>query len=470
MKGLRRVRDASDVPGGCDAAGSGSQALLSRRTFLRLAGLTVAGTALSACNLPEPKPPTRSVEKVQLVYQDWRTDWFPPMAQEMLDQFHETHPNIQVFYTLDPPNETYDDEMLRDFQAGTAADVFSGCCYQFPIWAQKGYALDLRPYVEADLERDVIQDWDQAQYRSFFTRDGKQYGLPKYHGALALYYNRDLFEQNGLPYPDDTWSQDDYLAAMQQLAYHSGHDKAEELWGSMMDISWDRIQVHVNGWGGHFVDPEDPRRSLMGESPALAAMEWIRARMWDDRVMPTSLDMQNVSMRQAFVNGRVAMIEDGSWSLKAILEGADFRVGLAPFPAGPVRRATLATTDGFGIYAHTKHPDAAWELLKFLISKDYGRAMAKAHFLQPARVSLLEDWAGYIRAGFPEKAEELDIAAFADGHLKGYSVIAEIFPNMIDAQRLAYAAWERIFTLGQAPVDIMREVSRQIEDAQRGAN
>jgi hypothetical protein len=79
---------------------------------------------------------------------------------------------------------------------------------------------------------------------------------------------------------------------------------------------------------------------------------------------------------------------------------------------------------------------------------------------------LLEDWVGYIRAEYPEKTADLDIAAFADGHLKGYSVTAEIFRNMEDAKRLAYAAWEQIFTLGQAPVEIMKSVSTQIQQAQ----
>ena len=94
--------------------------------------------------------------------------------------------------------------------------------------------------------------------------------------------------------------------------------------------------------------------------------------------------------------------------------------------------------------------------------------MAKAQFLQPARASLVEDWIGYIRAEFPEKAKDMDIAAFADGHLKGYSVVAETFPNMADATRLANAAWQEILTLGQAPVEKMKAVSRQIEEAQRG--
>ena len=322
------------------------------------------------------------------------------------------------------------------------------------------------PFVEADLDQATIDDWDPAQYRSFFTPDGRQYGLPKYHGALALYYNKDLFDEYEVDYPNDNWDHDDYLSAMQRLTHDRDGDGRTDLWGSMIDISWDRVQMHVNGWGGRYVDPNDSTRCLMAEPEAMAAMEWIRARMRDDRVMATFLDVQNVGTRDAFIDGLVAMVEDGSWALKDILSRADFRVGVAPFPAGPARRVTLATTDGYGIYAGTKHPDAAWELLKFLISKDYGRAMARANFLQPARASLVDEWAQFIRDEFPEKATGVDIEAFADGHIKGYSVTAEIFPNMVDAKRIAYEAWDETFTLGQTPVERMHTTCAQIQQAQ----
>jgi multiple sugar transport system substrate-binding protein len=256
---------------------------------------------------------------------------------------------------------------------------------------------------------------------------------------------------------------------MKRLTLDRDDDGETDLWGSMLDVSWDRIQVHVNGWGGHFVDPDDPTLSQMCEPESMAAMEWIRARMWDDRVMATSRDAQILSTRQAFVNGRVAMVEDGSWALKDILTGADFRVGVAPFPAGPARRVTLATTDGFGIYAGTRHPGAAWELLKFLTSREYGRAMARANYLQPARASLVDEWVEFIRGEFPGKITDWDILAFADGHVKGYSVTTEIFAQMAAAKRLAYAAWDQIFTLGQAPVAQMADTCQQIQAAQREA-
>jgi multiple sugar transport system substrate-binding protein len=440
-----------------------------RREFLRAAGLTAAGAALAACNAPAAAPTIRAGSQVQLVYRDWRTDWFPPMAQQMLDEFNATHPSIRVFYNLDPENADFEEKCLTAFQAGTAPDVFQGCCSFFPVWAQKGYALDLRPYVQADLDQATIQDWDPVQYRSYFTKDGKQYGLPKYHGAQALLYNKDLFDQYHVDYPNENWNYDDYLSAMKRLTQDRDRDGKTDLWGSMFDIGWERIQVHVNAWGGHFVDPNDPTVSQMADPPALQAMEWIRARMWDDRVMATPMNAQNLGASDAFISGRVAMVEDGSWSLKAILAGANFRLGVAPLPAGPARRVTLATTDGFGIYAGTKYPTAAWELMKFLISKEYGRAMARTHFLQPARASLVDEWIQFIRAEYPEKAKDVNLAAFAEGQRKGYSVIAETFANQAAAEQSASAAWERIFALGQAPVEQMKLVSQEIVQAQHGS-
>ena len=439
----------------------------SRRAFLRLSAGAAAGALVAAC---QPGPVTRTITGaraaetvVELVYQDWRTDWFPPMAQEMLARFHERHPTIRVFYLPDPEN--LETKMLADMQAGTAPDVFQGCCAHYPIWAQKGGMLDLRPYVSRDLSQQTIQDWDPAQYRYYFTPDGQQYGLPKYHGAMALYYNKDMFDACDEPYPTREWTYDDYAAAMGRLC-DSAPERYRPVWGSLTEISWDRLQVHVNAWGGHFVDPADARRCLMAEPPALDAIEWLRALMWDDHVMATPMDVSHMGTSRAFVAQRVAMVEDGSWALKDILSGADFAVGVAPLPKGPARRATLATTDGFSIYSRCKHPDAAWELMQFLIGEEYGRAMARAHFLQPARYSLVTDWVACIRDEFPAQAVGMDIAAFADGHREGYSVTTEFFADMSAAKPIADAAWDQILSLGQAPVERMIQACQQIAAAQ----
>lgn len=353
-------------------------------------------------------------------------------------------------------------------QAGTAPDVFQGCCAHFPAWAQKGYVLDLAPYVSAGLDAATIGDWDPAQYRAFFTRDGKQYGLPKYHGALALYYNKDLFENIKIDFPTEDWTHTDYLAAMKRLTRDGDGDGKADLWGSMVDISWDRLQMYANDWGGHFVDPVDGVTCRMADPTTLLGLEWLRARMWDDRIMATLQDTQRLGTSESFISGRLTMVEDGSWALKSILSGANFRVGVAPRPRGPARRSTLATTDGFGVYAGTRHPEAAWELVKFLISPAYGRAIASANLLQPARASLVPDWMGYVRSQFPGPARNVDLEAFAHGQANGYSITAEVFgSNMAAARQIAQGAWARIFTLGQASVDVLKDACREIQAAQQ---
>ena len=438
---------------------------ISRRAFLRVAGMAAAGAALSACAPTSVGRGPHGSDTSELVYQDWRTDWFSGMAQQMLEKFSAAHPNIHVFFTQDP--EDFDVKMTADFVEGTAPDVLQGCCDFLPAWGQKGYLLDLRPYVAADLDRATIEDWDVAQYKAFFTQRGAQFALPKYHGALALFYNKDLFDEAGVDYPDGSWNHDDYLRAMKRLT--KDRSGARYQWGSMIDISWERLQVHVNDWGGHFVDPQNPKRSLMSQPEAMQALGWIRDRIWGDHVMAGPLDVQNLETRQAFVEQRIAMVEDGSWALKDILEGAKFRVGVAPMPAGPVRRTTLATTDGFAIYAGTKYPEAAWELLKFLTGPDYAEAMARVQLLQPARASLIDTWTSLVQQEYPEQTKEMDLGAFAAGHLQGYSVTAEVFADQASAGRLAKAAWEQIYTLGRTPVSAMREVSDQIEQAQAAA-
>jgi multiple sugar transport system substrate-binding protein len=404
-------------------------------------------------------------EIIQLVYQDWRTDWFPGMAQEMLDQFHALHPNIRVFYTPDP--EDVPGEMPAIFEAGTAPDIVNGCCDFFPAWAQAGYLLDLRPFVERDIAPELIAEWDSAQYESFFTAGGVQYALPKYHGALVVYYNKDMFDRHGVAYPTDDWTYDDYLEAMTALTLGDGETDVQ-VWGSTFDPIYDRVQIHVNSFGGHYANPDDPTDCVLDEPEAVAALEWLRVRMWDDRVMATTLALNRLETRQAFWDGRVAMVEDGSWALKDILANADFRVGFAPFPAGPARHATLSTTDGFAISATTEHPEEAWELLKFLISQEYSLAMAEANFLQPSRLTLVEEWADFVRAEFPEESRELDLAAFADGQLEGYSVTAEVFANMQGVRTATDAAFEDILTLGLAPAqERLNQACEEIESLQK---
>ena len=205
---------------------------------------------------------------------------------------------------------------------------------------------------------------------------------------------------------------------------------------------------------------------------ALAALEWVRARMWDDKVMATFTDVNNVGTAAAFSEGKLAMVEDGSWALKSILENADFRIGVAPIPAGPAGRVTLSTTDGFGIYSRTRHPREAWELVKFLVSKEYALAMAEANLLQPARLSLVADWERFVRQQYPQKAQghgPRRVRRPAPRRLLGRPGVV---PQRTWTRRRASSTTpsRRSSPSVKQSVDILHGVSRQIEAAQTNAD
>ncbi|NIQ99400.1 MAG: extracellular solute-binding protein, partial [Gemmatimonadales bacterium] len=112
---------------------------------------------------------------------------------------------------------------------------------------------------------------------------------------------------------------------------------------------------------------------------------------------------QNIAM---FVNGQVAMFQTGAWDIQQMKEATALRWDIAPLPKRK-RHATLLGMENYAIAAGTKHPNEAWELFKFLLSKKAQERMALDLEKQPSRRSIangpyLAQDAGYDRRVFVE--------------------------------------------------------------------
>ena len=60
----------------------------------------------------------------------------------------------------------------------------------------------------------------------------------------------------------------------------------------------------------------------------------------------------------------------------------------------------------------------------------------------------------------------MDLAAFADGALKGYSVTSEVFENRDVARQLAVSAWEQISRWDRSRFRTSARFLQQIEASQ----
>ena len=106
----------------------------------------------------------------------------------------------------------------------------------------------------------------------------------------------------------------------------------------MIDVvSEDRVQMYINNHGGHIVNPDDATDCTLDEPEAQAGLQWLYDRMQTDGIMATVLDVGNVGTQAAFINGQVAMVEDGSWALKNILSQRAVPHRHRSLPRGPGR-------------------------------------------------------------------------------------------------------------------------------------
>ena len=80
--------------------------------------------------------------------------------------------------------------------------------------------LDLTDKVAASEKLEM--DKFPSDIKEMYQYDGKTYAVPKDIDTIALWYNKDMFDEAGIAYPDDTWTWDDLYDAAVKLTKDDG--------------------------------------------------------------------------------------------------------------------------------------------------------------------------------------------------------------------------------------------------------
>ena len=72
-----------------------------------------------------------------------------------------------------------------------------------------------------------------------------------------------------------------------------------------------------------------------------------------------------------------------------------------------------------------------------------------------------------MRERFPGQAKEVDLAAFADGHIKGYAVTPETATDIASASRILTETMEKLITFGDGSINLVRDAAREIDASQK---
>jgi multiple sugar transport system substrate-binding protein len=296
-------------------------------------------------------------------------------------EFMRRNPNIRVrFENL--PYVQYWDKFQTMNAAGVAPDVIFMESTRFPKFAESGTLENLRPYIARDKDL-ALDDFFPAALDSYRWK-GDLYGLPNDVAIGVVFYNRDLFDEAGVPYPKAGWTWDDYLAAAKALTFDFDEDGRIDQYGTLIG-DW-RHFVWQNG-GDIVDDPLHPTRSTMNTPEVREALQWLVDLRFKHHVTTRPGELADMGGYEMFMTGKVAMVFGGHWDVPTYSKITRFRWDVAPLPKGKLR-ANNALGSCLSIPSKSRHKEEAWRYIKFLTGPDGQRLMVGADFSTPARRSI----------------------------------------------------------------------------------
>ncbi len=237
-------------------------------------------------------------------------------------------------------------------------------------WARAGILLPLDKYAK---DIGLSYDTEFGQYKKNAQIDGDTYLVPNTLTKWGLYYNKDLFDAVGEPYPSEdipmTW--DEYTELADRLTHGEGGDKMYGALQLTWPMYWYGEAIMALGGGEYFYNEEGLSNI---EDPIFAkALERTYQMQHIDKSTPTHADIvASKTLAPAFMSGRYAMNVAGGWILGWADDDEryprDWKLGIAPMPVDTgTTTKSWGVVDGFGIPASSKHPELAFEFATDLV-------------------------------------------------------------------------------------------------------
>ncbi len=300
------------------------------------------------------------------------------LINQIISEFEEENPNIKIKYDYSPKP----DKVLVEIAGGAAPDVFYW--NEIVDLAEKKALVDLMPYVNKD--NFNLDAYFPSIVRNYRYGNGL-YALPFHLGPSTLVYNKDIFDHEKVPYPDESWTWDDLLDAAKRLTRDEDGDGSIGTFGIYLPPScyaW----IWMNG--GRFFD-KDETKCLINSRETVEAIQFFTDLTLKYKVSPTPGQVNERGAVPLFMTGKIAMTEMGAFALPELSKIKSFKWDIAPmpFPNGK-KRAYFVPMGGLCMSSQSKHKEEAWKFMKFYCGKRGMSLLAKVRNCVPAMKSVAE--------------------------------------------------------------------------------
>ncbi|QEW02145.1 extracellular solute-binding protein [Microbacterium lushaniae] len=334
-------------------------------------------------------------------------------AGKILEADFEEETGVEVEVEVVPYDQIQTKAIL-DAQSGTNNyDVIQYWYTSVGALAEADALADITEWVEGDEEIDS-SDFIEAITAPYTEYEGATFGLPIDGDTHVLFYNKAIFERNGVEVPA-TW--DEYLQVSKTI---TDAEKANGVYGNALLGSKSAFNIgstFFNRLATMSPDPIDSQMPQLNTDAAVAAAQ----SMLDAApyALPSPLEIGFEQALPQFLSGSVGMIE--FWTdlgvfaqdpeQSKIVDGW----GVAPLPVGPEGSVSGALNAGWamGISPNASDEDLAKQFVAFASSKDMNEKLitTTGSGVDPIRTSTLES------SAYTEFAPEVS------------AVAAEVLPN-----------------------------------------
>lgn len=270
---------------------------------------------------------------------------------KMVAAFESEHPNIKVEVETIGYSD-YFTQMQTRVAGGTAPDCYELNIENFAAYANKGLLAEISGVDVSGLNETAL---------GAFNVGGKQYGLPESFSNVVLIYNKDLFDQAGVAYPTDDWTQDDLQAAAEKI-----RALGDDIYGIWQPITYNEFFKVAKQYGGALLN-EDKTAFTINSPENLKAAQTLVDRVLVSNVQPNAAQQGGMGDWDMFMSGRLGMIPTGIWAFQTFTENCDFAWDIVVEP-GSTQKATHFFSNCVVMNPETKHPEEVATWLAWLAS------------------------------------------------------------------------------------------------------
>jgi ABC-type glycerol-3-phosphate transport system substrate-binding protein len=323
---------------------------------------------------------------ITLTLSDWHLTephWEKAITEMML-VFEKENPGIKV-QLVPVPYAEKETRYISEIQAGAGPDLMHLHGFSIRSFIEKGFLYDITPFIQQEGKTawggDFIETWYPQTVELVVYQD-RYYGLPSDFMSMVLFYNKNLFKEAGLDpnKPPRTW--DEFLVDAKALTRDSNNDGVVDTWGfgtvGKVDPGFElRFTPILLSHGADYLTP-DNKCSALNSPEAKEAFKFFVGLVAEYKVVPPDVTSVNPGgVRQQMADELIAMKIGSGWTvpiLSGLNPGLDAAETLAAVPiptkAGEnIQMPTTAWVSAWMINKNTKHPEEAWQLLRFMTSK-----------------------------------------------------------------------------------------------------